>query len=151
MIVVRSGVAVRIAQQRVARRYSERVDGIAVAESTDEVGHCGGVCKREVHIAHTAHLPLQEYRRLVGLTCTHGCSVERSVAVVGILTIDIPAELRHNHQGLHRCDGRLQRQLVGPLVHKIAQSICRIKRCRCAVYYVLLVVVGEEIACSACA
>ena len=107
VVVVRSGMTVRVAQQRIAHVYMQRVDGVAVAERAHEVGHGGVVYERDVHVAHTAHLSLQEDRRLVRVACAHGCGVQRSVVVVGLLATVVPFEHRHNHQCLHRCDGRL--------------------------------------------
>ena len=148
MIVVRSGVAVRIAQHWIARIDIQRVDCVAISEGAYEFGHGGVICEREVHVAYAAHLPFQEYRRFVGLACAHGCGVELSVAIVALLAIDVPAELWHNHKRLHGSDGRLQRQLVGPCMHEGAHGVVRVERCRRAVHDVLLVVVGEEVACG---
>ena len=151
VVVVRSGMTVRVAQQRVAHVYMQRVDGVAVAERAHEVGHGGVVCEGDVHVAHAAHLPLQEDRRLVRVACAHGCGVERSVVIVDLLATVVPFEHRHNHQRLHRRDGRFHGQLVRPFVRQSARCVRRVSRCRRAVSYVQLVGVAEEVACDACA
>ena len=85
------------------------------------------------------------------MACAHGCGVERSVEVVGLFAIDVPSELRHDHQRLHRRDGRFHCQFVLPFVREVAHGVRWVGRGRSAVGHVPLVGVAEEVADDACA